>query len=305
LNVQSLVTPKNDTRAVNITMDIPAYSGAGLPEVSMPVHSSELVPHSMPFLVLRNLSPWSRSRAKRFFDCACVLPVLPLLLPLMLVIALAVRITSPGPALFRQKRIGLHGRPFTILKFRTMLMATSTAHHPVTTAGNQSFTSVGPFLRRWKLDELPQLLNVLLGDMSIVGPRPKIPEHVFSDLPCRPGITGAATIAFAREEAVLDRIPGHHLESYYYSVVLPAKRKLDAEYMARASFLSDLKIIVDSVLRRWDNSMMESLLQRTFRIDDRASIPMIPEVETSLNYAARKLPAMELPISAKQGAGLL
>jgi hypothetical protein len=75
--------------------------------------------------------------------------------------------------------------------------------------------------------------------------------------------------------------------------------------MARASFLSDLKIIVDSVLRRWDNSMMESLLQRTFRIDDRASIPMIPEVETSLNYAARKLPAMELPISAKQGAGLL
>ena len=96
--------------------------------------------------------------------------------------------------------------------------------------------------------------------MSLVGPRPKMREHVLCDLPCRPGITGAATIAYAREEAVLDRVPKHHLENYYHAVVLPAKRRLDSEYMARATFLSDFKLIVDSVLRRWDTSVMEELL---------------------------------------------
>jgi lipopolysaccharide/colanic/teichoic acid biosynthesis glycosyltransferase len=205
-------------------------------------------------------SPWSRSGARRLFDCVCVLLALPLLVPALLAIALAVRLTSHGPVLFLQKRVGRHGRIFTILKFRTMIHATDKAHHAVTTASNQRFTPVGSFLRRWKLDELPQLLNVLWGDMSLVGPRPKMPEHVIFDLPYRPGITGAATIAFAREEVVLDRVPRHHLESYYHTVVLPAKRRLDAEYMARATFLSDLKLIVDSVLRRWDSSVMESLL---------------------------------------------
>jgi lipopolysaccharide/colanic/teichoic acid biosynthesis glycosyltransferase len=222
----------------------------------------------------------------------------------MLVISLAVRLTSAGPALFRQKRMGLHGRAFTILKFRTMLLATDKAHHAVTTAGNQRFTPIGPFLRRWKLDELPQLLNVLWGEMSLVGPRPKLPEHVISDLPCRPGITGAATIAFAREEAALDRIPRHRLEAYYHEVVLPAKRRMDAEYMARASFFSDLKIIVNSVLRRWDNSMMEGLLQKAFKQDDRETIFMAQEAEVVINRA-RKLPSMERPVSAEQGASML
>ena len=87
-----------------------------------------------------------------------------------------------------------------------------------------------------------------------------MPEHVPADLPCRPGITGAATIAFAREESVLDRVPKHHLDFYYHAVVLPAKSRLDASYMAKATFLSDLKLIMDSVLRRWDSSVMEELL---------------------------------------------
>jgi lipopolysaccharide/colanic/teichoic acid biosynthesis glycosyltransferase len=156
--------------------------------------------------------------------------------------------------------MGRQGRAFTILKFRTMIHTSHNAHHPVTTTYNQCFTPAGSFLRRWKLDELPQLLNVLWGDMSLVGPRPKMPEHVISNLPCRPGITGAATIAFALEEEVLDRVPMHSLEFWYHTVVLPAKSRLDAEYMARATLLSDLKLIFDSVLRRWDTSIMEGLL---------------------------------------------
>ncbi len=224
-------------------------------------------PHDLILLFLvsnrirEELSPWSQSAAKRLFDCLCVLIMLPLLLPLLLAIALAVRLTSAGPVLFLQKRVGCHGRPFTILKFRTMIHDADVRYHAVTTADNQPFTSIGPFLRRWKFDELPQVFNVLLGHMSMVGPRPKMPEHVKVDLSCRPGITGAATIAFAREETILDRVPKHSLDDYYHKVVLPAKRQLDAEYMANATFFSDLKLIVDSVLRRWDGSVAEELLE--------------------------------------------
>lgn len=200
------------------------------------------------------LSSWSRSAAKRVFDCACVLAALPLAIPVLAMIALAVWLTSAGPIFFRQQRVGNHGRTFTILKFRTMTYDASAAYHAVTTDRNQPFTVIGPFLRRWKLDELPQILNVLRGDMSLVGPRPKMPEHAMGDFPCRPGITGAATIAFAREETLLDSVPEHELEGFYHRVVLPAKRHLDAEYMSRATFFSDLKLIVNSVLRRWDES---------------------------------------------------
>ncbi|MGA2351636.1 MAG: sugar transferase [Terracidiphilus sp.] len=209
----------------------------------------------------RRLSPWSESAGKRLFDCGCVLLALPLILPVLLLTALAVYLTSEGPVLFLQRRTGSCGRTFTIFKFRTLMHDTEAAYHAVTTAYNQPFTPIGPFLRRWKLDELPQIANVLIGQMSLVGPRPKMPQHVTLTLPCRPGITGAATIAFAQEEEILDRVPKHYLETYYHTVVLPAKRRLDAEYMARATFASDLKLIVDSVLRRWDSSAVNDLLE--------------------------------------------
>ncbi len=214
---------------------------------------------SLPEKGWMRLSSWSQSRAKHVFDCACVLLALPLLIPVLLALGLAVRLTSRGPVLFVQRRIGRHGKAFTILKFRTMIHVPDKAHHAVTTAVNQQFTPIGPFLRRWKLDELPQVLNVLSGHMSLVGPRPKLPEHVVADLPCRPGITGAATIAFAREEAALARLPQHELDVYYHAVVLPAKRHLDAAYMSRATLLSDLKLLVNTVLRRWDDSILENL----------------------------------------------
>jgi len=131
----------------------------------------------------------------------------------------------------------------------------------VTTADNQQFTPVGPFLRRWKLDELPQLFNVLMGDMSLVGPRPKLAEHQLGDLRCRPGITGAATITSAREEHILASLPDHHLDGFYHAIILPAKLRLDREYMACATFLSDLKLIVDTVLRRWNADEIRKVLE--------------------------------------------
>lgn len=233
------------------------------------------------------LSRWSQSAAKRLFDMVCVAVALPLFLPVLLVIAIAVRLTSSGPVLFLQKRVGCHGRTFTILKFRTMIHDVDARYHAVTTADNQPFTSVGPFLRRWKLDELPQVFNVLLGHMSLVGPRPKMPEHVKIDLACRPGITGAATIAFAREEMLLDRIPKHSLDAYYHKVVLPAKRRLDAEYMAQATFLSDLKLIVNSVLRRWDSSFADSLLEAEARMRQERIESLPPAKPVSLRTGTR------------------
>jgi len=219
--------------------------------------------------VWKGLSRWSRSAAKHLFDRACVLVSLPLTAPLMIAVAVAVRITSRGPILFLQERMGRHGKPFTIIKFRTMVHVRHRAHKPITTSGNQRFTAIGPFLRRWKLDELPQLLNVLLGQMSLVGPRPKMREHVVSDLPCRPGITGMATSVFACEEAILARIPANRLEEFYHSVILPAKRQLDAEYMLKATFHSDLQLILKSVFRRWDSSALDGFITAaTINIED-------------------------------------
>jgi lipopolysaccharide/colanic/teichoic acid biosynthesis glycosyltransferase len=204
-------------------------------------------------------SAWSISAGKRVFDCACVLLALPVLVPLAMAVAAVVRFTSPGPVLFLQKRAGRRGRVFTIFKFRTLIYAAS-PHLPITTRDNQRFTSPGPFLRRWKLDELPQLLNVLLGDMSLVGPRPKMPEHAICDLPCRPGLTGMATLAFAEEETILARVPAEQLDECFYNVVLPAKWEIDTRYMERATFLTDLRLLVRSVLRRWESAVAEELL---------------------------------------------
>lgn len=211
---------------------------------------------------MKPLSRWSGSLSKRVFDVVCVVCSLPITVPLFLLIGLAVRLTSKGPVLFRQERTGQHGTPFTILKFRTMPVRRRAAKRPVvTTSINQRFTPVGPFLRRWKLDELPQLVNVLLGQMSIVGPRPKLSVHQTMHLNCRPGITGKATIVFAREEAILSPLPSGQLEGIYHKVVLPLKQRLDEEYMAEATFASDIKLIVNSLFRKWEDFDLRNLIQ--------------------------------------------
>jgi lipopolysaccharide/colanic/teichoic acid biosynthesis glycosyltransferase len=198
---------------------------------------------------LDRLSPWSTSTAKRAVDVCIVAVSLPIVLPIMLFIAIAIRISSRGPALFFQQRIGRDGRPFIIWKFRTM--TTAVADHAIAALHSRRVTAVGRFLRRSKLDELPQIVNVLLGDMSLVGPRPLIADQQLRIFSCRPGMTGAATLAFVREEALLAAIPKAEVALYYRRVVLPRKHQVDADYMSNATFASDLGIIVRSMLRCW------------------------------------------------------
>lgn len=174
-------------------------------------------------------------------DCAVAAVALLILSPLMLMVALAVKLTSRGPILFRQRRMGRNGWTFEILKFRSMH---ANGNGPsVTKVGDTRLTSIGGFLRKSKLDELPQLVNVLKGDMSLVGPRPKLPHHQTYTLRVRPGVTGAASLAFRDEERFLHHVPEHALDHCQINLLMPLKRELDDKYLAQASFLSDLAIL--------------------------------------------------------------
>ena len=197
------------------------------------------------------LSPWTRSRARRVFDIAFILAISPLLLPAIGVIALAIAVTSGTPIVFRQTRAGRFGRSFTIFKFRTMTHAPANRASAIAAHAADEITTIGRLLRRSKLDELPQALNVLIGDMSLVGPRPKVPAQQQARLDCRPGLTGSATLAFAHEERLFAQIPRDLLDDYYRDVVLPAKHRLDTDYLKRATLLSDLQILRDTALGRW------------------------------------------------------
>jgi lipopolysaccharide/colanic/teichoic acid biosynthesis glycosyltransferase len=147
--------------------------------------------------------------------------------------------------------MGRNGMPFSILKFRTMVHSERAGKCSITTINDDQITDVGRALRAFKLDELPQFINVLRGEMSLVGPRPRVPRQPRARLDCRPGITGAASLAFAREEELLAGIPRHQLNSYYASRVIPLKQRLDDAYMARATFASDLRLMALTVLRVW------------------------------------------------------
>jgi lipopolysaccharide/colanic/teichoic acid biosynthesis glycosyltransferase len=137
---------------------------------------------------------------------------------------------------------------------------------------------VGPFLRRWKLDELPQIWNVLRGEMSLVGPQPGLADHQIGKLQARPGITGAAILAFAGTESLLARLPKRDLDAYYRDRILPAKHRLDAEYMAGATFFSDFMLLVDTILRRRNASVVDDIVRETMSIE--ASKTVQPAVVT-------------------------
>jgi lipopolysaccharide/colanic/teichoic acid biosynthesis glycosyltransferase len=288
LSPKSLVTATQDSRFIESAPEKLAQESR--PQRGVPDGTASPQTRGSIHLVQERVSPWARSTAKRLFDCACILPLAPVLIPLFLLVGLAVRLTSNGPVLFLQKRMGRHGRVFTIVKFRTLTHCCNNAHQAVTTSANQRFTPIGRFLRRWKLDEIPQLWNVLIGDMSLVGARPKLPVHQLGELESRPGITGAATIAFAREETVLARLPVNDLNGYYSDVILPIKHAIDQEYMARATFVSDFKLLVNTVLRRWDSSLMESLLSEALLTEgDRSAIPIVPRNHMSMMGADHSL----------------
>ncbi len=191
---------------------------------------------------------------KRVFDIVASLLALLLLAPFLVVIAFLVALTSPGGAFFRQERVGRGGVPFQLLKFRSM-RPDSEAKGQITVGGRDPrITGVGYFLRRSKLDELPQLINVLLGDMSVVGPRPEVPRYVAlysaeqrNVLNVRPGITSLASIAYIDENEVLGR--SKDPERTYIEEVMPAKLTLDLRYVREQSLLLDLRIIGRTIAR--------------------------------------------------------
>jgi len=167
----------------------------------------------------------------------------------MLAIALCVRLSSRGPAFFVQYRVGRAGRLFRIYKFRTMTFDSGQSGPGITRGGDRRITSMGHWLRRLKLDELPQFYNVLRGEMSIVGPRPKLPRYAsIANMPYRPGITGAATLAFRHEEEILSRVQPSQLNDFYNQHIRPFKARMDVRYMCRATFWSDMSLIVATFL---------------------------------------------------------
>jgi lipopolysaccharide/colanic/teichoic acid biosynthesis glycosyltransferase len=161
----------------------------------------------------------------------------------MAVCWILVRLSSRGPAFFRQFRAGRNGKEFALYKFRSM----RTQSYPVgpghTVLGDTRITPAGAFLRRYKMDELPQFWNVIKGDMSLVGPRPKLAHHQAFRMPYRPGLTGQATLAFRHEEQMLLEIPLSQVEQFYQSVVKPIKARLDIDYMENATFFTDLRLL--------------------------------------------------------------
>ncbi len=199
------------------------------------------------------ISSWCHSAGKRTFDVCCGLFVLAATLPLFVLIAALIKLTSDGPILFRQHRVGRGGGEFELLKFRTMAHTQHERGPGLTCDGDVRVTRVGRVLRKWKLDELPQLMNVLRGDMSLVGPRPDLAEfwdevqpadrHVLSLVP---GITGWATLHFRNEEKVLAEVPEEHVRHYYLNEILPRKVDLDLHYAANASFAKDVVVLIQT-----------------------------------------------------------
>jgi lipopolysaccharide/colanic/teichoic acid biosynthesis glycosyltransferase len=191
---------------------------------------------------------------KRILDCLVTVLGLLFLCPLLLILCVTISLSDRGPIFYRAKRIGRGGIPFELYKFRTMIVDADRIGPAITTKGDSRVTPIGRFLRRTKLDELPQLLNVLKGDMSLVGPRPEDPRYVALYTPEQrdildyaPGITSAASLTYRDEEQMLT---GDDWETVYLTKVMPEKIAIDLEYMVSANIMTDLNLIFQTVLAR-------------------------------------------------------
>jgi lipopolysaccharide/colanic/teichoic acid biosynthesis glycosyltransferase len=189
---------------------------------------------------------------KRAFDFALAALGLCILWPLFVVLAAAVRLSSSGPALYRGRRAGRGGQPFFILKFRTMVVGADKMGGPSTASDDPRLTRVGKWLRKYKLDELPQLINVLAGEMSLVGPRPEVPSEVEAYSPeerelltVRPGITDWASLRFRDEGQVLKGSLEPH--QTYREKIRPEKIRLGLQYVHERSFRTDLQILLETI----------------------------------------------------------
>lgn len=196
---------------------------------------------------------YCRGPLKRSMDLAVSSIALVLLAPVYLVLALTLMAMTGPPILFVQERVGLDGRPFRMIKFRTMRRDAS-GGLPLTASGDRRVTPLGRFLRATKLDELPQLLNVLRGEMSLVGPRPEVPRYVAQYtveqrrvLQARPGLTDPASVRFLEEEDLLGAVPEERREEFYLKTVLPRKLQMNLEYIERAGVGLDVALILQTI----------------------------------------------------------
>lgn len=191
--------------------------------------------------------------AKRAFDLFCAAVGLVVLAPVFAVVSVLIRIDSPGPTFFRQERVGRYGRVFRIHKFRTMRHRPQGGGPSITVGADVRVTKLGAFLRRYKIDELPQLIDVFVGSMSLVGPRPEVPEYVahypVGDrdivLSVRPGITDLASLEFSDESSLLAGAADP--QRFYVEEVLPMKIKYYREYVGSRTMIGDVRIILATI----------------------------------------------------------
>lgn len=191
--------------------------------------------------------------AKRSMDIVLSACALAILWPLLLLIALAIWIDDPGPVFYRQVRVGRNGKTFRIFKFRSMVMDADKKGLAITVGRDSRITRVGAVLRKTKLDELAQLLNVFLGQMSFVGPRPEVPKYVELYTPyqrqvllVRPGITDYASIAYRNENDLLASAPNP--EAMYIEQIMPDKIELNMKYLREISPLADIRLILKTIV---------------------------------------------------------
>ena len=192
--------------------------------------------------------------AKRLFDIISSSIGLLCLAPVFVVMAVWIKLDSRGPVFYRQTRVGRHGRDFTMFKFRSMRVGSDNGLQITVGERDPRITRSGYFIRRYKIDELPQLINVFLGDMSIVGPRPEVRKYVdlYSEeqrnvFQVRPGITDPASIKYRNENELLSLVDAP--ESYYIDVIMPDKLTVNLEYVRHQTFMGDIKIIFNTLLK--------------------------------------------------------
>lgn len=191
---------------------------------------------------------------KRIFDLICSTLGLIVLSPVLIVIAIKIKLGSDGPVFFKQIRVGENNREFEILKFRTMVVDAEKLGRQITVGNDSRITKIGGFLRKYKLDELPQLINVFKGDMSLVGPRPEVPRYVklYNEeqrkvLEVKPGITDLASIRYRDENELLGK--AENPDEFYINTIMPDKLALNLEYINKNNVFIDIYIIIKTIIK--------------------------------------------------------
>ncbi|MDU7453375.1 sugar transferase [Clostridium saudiense] len=194
------------------------------------------------------------SIVKRIFDFFAALIGIIILSPIFIIVSIAIKLDSPGNIMFLQKRVGKCGKEFDIFKFRTMVTNAERLGKQITVGKDNRITKVGAFLRKYKIDELPQLFNVLKGDMSLVGPRPEVPKYValYNEeqkkvLSVRPGITDLASLKYSDENDILGKV--ENPEEYYINVIMKDKLSLNLEYIEKSNLFFDISLVIKTILK--------------------------------------------------------